>query len=74
VWLSIGSALIVELPLALLMFNAARRLIRLSAVVAVRESGDSSDCDDLPKDALPPLWKIPLFGVPPLTRDSTARR
>jgi hypothetical protein len=62
VWLSIGSALVVELPLAFLMFNAARRLIRLSAVVAVGEAGDSSDCDDLPVDALPPLWKIPLFG------------
>jgi len=61
-WLSVASALVVELPLAFLMFNAARRLIRLSAVVAVRESGDSSDCDDLPPDALPPLWKIPLFG------------
>jgi hypothetical protein len=63
VWLSIASALIVELPLAFLMFNAARRLIRLSAVVAVGEAGDSSDCADLPADALPPLWKIPLFGV-----------
>ena len=63
VWLSVASALVVELPLAFLMFNAARRLIRLSAVVAVGEAGDSSDCDDLPADALPPLWKIPLFGV-----------
>ena len=63
VWLSVASAVVVELPLAFLMFNAARRLIRLSAVVAVREAGDSSDCDDLPADALPPLWKIPLFGV-----------
>ncbi|MGH3209470.1 MAG: hypothetical protein ACRDNO_17095 [Trebonia sp.] len=62
VWLSIASALVVELPLAFLMFNAARRLIRLSAVVAVGEAGDSSNCDDLPVDALPPLWKIPLFG------------
>jgi hypothetical protein len=74
VWLSIASALIVELPLALLLFNAARRLIRLSAVVAVRESGDSSDCDDLPRDALPPLWKIPLFGTPPLSGDPASRR
>ena len=74
VWLSIASALIVELPLAFLMFNAARRLIRLSAVVAVSESGDSSDCDNLPRDALPPLWKIPLFGDPTLTQDPTARR
>jgi len=63
VWLSVASALIVELPLAFLMFNAARRLIRLSAVVAVGGAGDSSDRIELPVDALPPLWKIPLFGV-----------
>jgi hypothetical protein len=63
VWLSVASALIVELPLAFVMFNAARRLIRLSAVVAVGGAGSTSDCDDLPVDALPPLWKIPLFGV-----------
>lgn len=63
VWLSVASAVIVELPLAFLMFNAARRLIRLSAVVAVGGAGSSSDCDDIPEDALPPLWKIPLFGV-----------
>jgi hypothetical protein len=68
VWLSVASAAVVELPLAFLMFNAARRLIRLSAVVAVSEAGDSSDCDHLPGDALPPLWKIPLFGVSPRTR------
>jgi hypothetical protein len=63
VWLSVASALVVELPLAFLMLNAARRLIRLSAVVAVSEAGDSSDCEQLPEDELPPLWKIPLFGV-----------
>ena len=63
VWLSVASAVIVELPLAFLMFNAARRLIRLSAVVAVGGVGSTSDCDDIPADALPPLWKIPLFGV-----------
>ena len=62
VWLSIASAVIVELPLAFLMFNAARRLIRLSAVVAVSGSGDPGNGDGLPDDALPPLWKIPLFG------------
>ena len=33
-WLSIASALVVELPIAFLMFAAARRLIRLSALVA----------------------------------------
>ena len=41
VWLSVASALIVELPLAFLMFNAARRLIRLSAVVAVGGAGST---------------------------------
>jgi hypothetical protein len=60
------------LPLAFLMFNAARRLIRLSAVVAVSGAGDSSDCDDLPPDALPPLWKIPLFGVSGQRGDGTS--
>lgn len=69
VWLSIASAVIVELPLAFLMFNAARRLIRLSAVVAISRVGPSSDCADLPQDALPPLWKIPLFGGDLATRD-----
>jgi hypothetical protein len=62
VWLSIASAVIVELPLAFLMFSAARRLIRLSAVVAVSSGSDSGDGGDLPPDGLPPLWKIPLFG------------
>ena len=69
VWVSIASAVIVELPLAFLMFNAARRLIRLSAVVAVGRAGDPSDGDNLSEDALPPLWKIPLFGSRPATRD-----
>jgi hypothetical protein len=53
-WWSIGSALLIELPLAFLMFNAARRLIRLSALVAVAQVGE-------PKE-VPPLWRIPLFG------------
>ena len=74
VWGSVASALLVELPIAFLMFNAARRLIRLSAVVAVSEGGDSSDCDNLPEDALPPLWKIPLFGGYGSHRDLTERR
>jgi hypothetical protein len=70
VWLSIASAVFVELPLAFLMFNAARRLIRLSAVVAVsRATSDSSDGESLPVDNLPPLWKIPLFGGIPTVRD-----
>jgi len=62
VWGSVASAVFVELPLAFLMFNAARRLIRLSALVAVSESGD---LDEYPEGSLPPLWKIPLFGLRP---------
>ena len=76
VWVSVASALVVELPLALFMFNAARRLIRLSALVAVSESGDPGDPEDLGElrgDGLPPLWKIPLFGVRPAAQDSGSR-
>ena len=76
VWVSVASALVVELPLAFLMFNAARRLIRLSALVAVSESGDPDNPEDFgepPADALPPLWKIPLFGVRPAAQDSRSR-
>ncbi len=36
-WLSIALAVVMELPLAFLLLNAARRLIRLSALVAVSE-------------------------------------
>jgi hypothetical protein len=76
VWLSVASALLVELPLAVLMFNAARRLIRLSALVAVSESADSDDPDDcsrLPADVAGPLWKLPLFGVRGPDGDSPPR-
>jgi hypothetical protein len=53
-WTSISSAVIVELPLAFLLLNAARRLIRVSALVAVAApSGDV---------ALPSLWRIPLIS------------
>jgi hypothetical protein len=60
VWLSAASAVFVELPMASLMFNAARRLIRLSALIPLTESGAIAD---FPDNALPPLWKIPLFGL-----------
>jgi hypothetical protein len=53
-WVSVASALVVELPIAFLMFGAARRLIRLSAVVAVSGSAD--------EERVPPLWRIPLVG------------
>jgi hypothetical protein len=55
IWLSVASAVIVELPLAFLMFNAARRLIRLSALMAMSESGHEGP--------VPPVWKIPLLGM-----------
>ena len=64
IWLSVASAVIVELPLAFLMFNAARRLIRLSALMAVSESGH--------KGPVPPVWKIPLLGVFSLSETSRA--
>ena len=53
-WQSIASALIVELPIAFLMFAAARRLIRLSAVVAVSKSADG--------EPPPSLWRTALVG------------
>jgi hypothetical protein len=56
-WMSIASAVFIELPLAFLLLNAARRLIRLSALVAVSERGDEA----VP---LPSLWRVPL-PVPP---------
>jgi hypothetical protein len=61
IWGSVASALLVELPMALLMFNGARRLIRLSAVIAVSESGGLPGSGK--RTPLPPLWKVPLFGV-----------
>jgi hypothetical protein len=55
IWGSVASALIVELPLAFLMFNAARRLIRFTALMALSETDD--------KGGIPPVWKIPLLGL-----------
>jgi hypothetical protein len=54
-WMSIGSAVLIELPLAFLLLNAARRLIRLSALVAVGTRGDANV-------RLPSLWRLPLTG------------
>ena len=53
-WVSIASALVVELPIAFLMFAAARRLIRLSALVAVGGSADG--------ESSPSLWRMALAG------------
>lgn len=54
-WLSVISAVVIELPLAFVMLNAARRLIRMSALAAVGAGGVT-----LP---LPSLWKLPLASV-----------
>jgi hypothetical protein len=67
VWGSVASAVIVELPLAFLMFNAARRLIRLSALVAVSEAGGPGGISE--EDRRLPVWKIPLLGLHPSDRD-----
>jgi hypothetical protein len=73
VWGSVASAALVELPIAFLMFNAARRLIRLSALVAVSETaeagGDRSDLGQAEEEDYPPLWKIPLFGMRPAAQE-----
>ena len=62
-WVSIASALVVELPIAFLMFAAARRLIRLSALVAVGGSAAG--------ESPPSLWRMALVGD--RTRDVTNR-
>jgi hypothetical protein len=60
IWVSVATAVVAELPMAFLMFNAARRLIRLSALVTMSVSGELSPGEAEP---LPPIWKIPLLGV-----------
>ena len=64
VWGSVASAVFIELPLAFIVLNLARRLIRVSAVLALG-SPVQSDSRGLFADSLPPLWKIPLFGGHP---------
>jgi hypothetical protein len=53
-WMSIGSAVLIELPLAFLLLNAARRLIRVSALVAVAAPNGRVE--------QPSLWRIPLVS------------
>jgi hypothetical protein len=54
------------------MFNAARRLIRISALAAVSVSGPSAwTAEDRRRM---PIWKIPLAGVEVGTRERHARR
>src|SRR6204780_4632076 len=72
IWGSVASAVFIELPLAFLMFNAARRLIRISALAAVSVSGPSAwTAEDRRRT---PIWKIPLAGVEVGTEEKHARR
>jgi hypothetical protein len=71
---SVVSALLVELPLAFLMFASAHRLIRATIQVLMEVSGVAGQA--------PPLWRVPLFadgleealpdGLRPEARDVTA--
>jgi hypothetical protein len=54
IWESVASAALAELPLAFIMFTAARRLVRMSVGVVMQLEGITGD--------VPPLWKIPLFA------------
>jgi hypothetical protein len=52
--LSILSAVLAELPLAFLLFAAARRLVRVTVQTVMQLSGISGP--------VPPLWRVPLFA------------
>jgi hypothetical protein len=52
--MSLVSALVVELPLALLLFSGARRLVRVTIQTMMQLSGVTGP--------VPPLWRIPLFA------------
>jgi hypothetical protein len=54
-WVSLLSAAIIELPLAVLAIAGARRLFRLTIGTVSRRAGYTGP--------LPPLWQIPLLGV-----------
>jgi hypothetical protein len=56
-YLSLGSALLIELPLAALAIFTARRLLRMTNAVMRRYLGESGP--------LPKLRKIPIIGVAP---------
>ncbi|MGD0238780.1 MAG: hypothetical protein ABSB59_00475 [Streptosporangiaceae bacterium] len=52
--MSLLTALVVELPLALLLFTSARRLVRVTIGTMMQLSGVAG--------RVPPLWRIPLFA------------
>ncbi len=54
IWTSVFTAAIAELPLAFMMFTAARRLVRMSVGVVMQLEGIM--------DPVPALWRIPLFA------------
>jgi hypothetical protein len=54
IWMSVASAAIAELPLALVMFTAARRLVRMSVGVVMQLEGITGP--------VPALRRIPLFA------------
>jgi hypothetical protein len=56
--LGVGSALLIELPLAALLVLAGRRLLMLT----VRSARTLAGAPNLE----PPLWRMPLFGVDPV--------
>jgi hypothetical protein len=52
--LSILTALLAEVPLALVMFASARRLVRVTVEMLMQLSGIEGQ--------VPPLWRVPLFA------------
>ena len=71
IWGSLASAVFIELPLAFLMFNAARRLIRISGLAAVSGAGPSGYSAQERQQL--PIWKIPLAGVGVAREEHAAR-
>ncbi len=51
---SVLSAVLVEIPLALLLFASARRLVRVTFETIMQLSGGSGPA--------PPFWRVPLFA------------
>ena len=52
--MSVAAAVFAELPLAVLMFTVARRLLRMSVGIVMQLEGIDGP--------VPPLWRIPLFA------------
>jgi len=51
---SVLSAVLAEIPLALLLFAGARRLVRVTVETVIELTGGSGPA--------PPLWRVPLFA------------